>query len=129
MDEQIQTKKPRPKYEWVIIAVVLVVGIVVAFGIYTKRDTTRKARLLISELSEVRSAVATYKMLNRANPPSLETLTRLSYAFEPNSPARPYLKDVKAAKDGKVLDPFGNTYAYDAKTGWTKSATKGYENW
>jgi len=130
MDEQvIQTKKPRAKFEWAIIAVVLIAAIVVAFGIYTKRDGVRKGKVLFSELENIRSAVTMYKTLNKANPPSLEALTKLNYSFEPGQPGKPYLEKVKMGKEGNVLDPFGNPYKYDSKNGWVTSATKGYDKW
>lgn len=130
MDEQvIQTKKPRARYEWIIIAVVLVAALVMAFGIYTKRDATKKGQILLSELSNIRSAVTMYKTLNKANPPSLEALTKLNYSFEPGQPGRPYLDKVITGKDGKVVDPFGNPYKYDSGSGWVISTSKGYNKW
>lgn len=130
MDEQvIQTKKPRAKYEWIIIAVVLVAALVIAFGIYTKRDATKKGQILLSELSNIRSAVTMYKTLNRANPPSLEALTKLNYSFEPGQPGRPYLDKVITGKSGKIVDPFGNPYKYDNSSGWATSSSKGYDKW
>ncbi|OGQ50408.1 MAG: hypothetical protein A3I09_03135 [Deltaproteobacteria bacterium RIFCSPLOWO2_02_FULL_47_10] len=130
MDEQvIQTKKPRAKYELVVIAVLLVAAIVVAFGIYTKRDRLGKSTIMISELSSLRSAVQTYKTMNKANPPSLEALTKLNYSFEPGQPAQPYLNKANVGKAGAVIDPFGNPYKYDANTGWVMSSSNGYEKW
>ena len=130
MDEQlIQTKKPRAKFEWLIIAVVLVASIVIAFGIYTKRDEARKGKMLMAELANIRSAVTMYKTLNKANPPSLAALTKLNYSFEPGQAGKPYLENVKFNKGGEVVDPFGNNYKYDNKQGWVFSGTRGYDKW
>jgi len=130
MDEQVvKTKKPRAKFEWVIIAVVLVAAIVVAFGIYGKRDNLNKSKLLISELENVRSAVQMYKTMNKANPPSLTSLTKLNYSFEPGQAGRPYLNSNAVNSKGDMVDPFGNPYKYDNKTGWVVSTTKGFEKW
>ncbi len=130
MDEQVvQTKKPRARYEWVIIAVVLVASIVLAFGIYTKRDSANKGKLLVSELENIRSAVEMYVTMNKANPPSLAALTKLNYSFEPGQPGKPYLTSLKASQTGEIMDPFGNMYKYDPKTGWAASGTKGFEKW
>lgn len=130
MDEQIvQTKKPRPKYEWAVLGAAFVAAIVIAFGIYTKRDAAQKGKLLISELSNIRSAVTTYKMLNKVNPPSIDDLSKLNYSFEPGEAAKPYLNKVKTNTKGEAIDPFGNPYKYDAQTGWVVSITKGFEKW
>jgi len=130
MDEQVvKTNKPRAKFEWVIIAVVLVAAIVVAFGIYTKRDNLGKSKLLISELEGLRSAVQMYKTMNKANPPSLTALTKLNYSFEPGQAGKPYLNSSNITEKGDVLDPFGNPYKYDNRTGWIVSTSKGFEKW
>lgn len=130
MDEQVvQTKKPRARYEWIIIAVVLVASVVIAFGIYNKRDEANKGKLLLSELENMRAAVTMYKTMNKANPPSLQALTKLNYSFEPGQPGKPYLVNMKANPTGEILDPFGNSYKYDSKTGWVVSATKGFDRW
>jgi type II secretory pathway pseudopilin PulG len=130
MEEQvIQTKKPRAKYEWIVIAVLLAASIVIAFGIYTKRDEAKKGRLLLAELANIRSAVTMYKTLNKANPPSLEALTKLNYSFEPGQPAKPYLESIKISPKGEAVDPFGSSYKYDASSGWVASGSKGYDKW
>ncbi len=129
MDENVvKAKKPRAKYEWVIIAVVMVAAIVIAFGIYTKRDSAQKGKLLISELSNIRSSISLYKTLNKTNPPNIEALTEVNYSFDRGSPARPYLEGV-TTNDGKIVDPFGHTYEYNTSNAWVTSSTKGYENW
>ena len=130
MDEQVvKTKKPRARYEWVIIAVVLVAALVVAFGIYNKRDNLNKGKILISELENIRSAVRMYKTMNKANPPSLEALAKLNYSFEPGQPGKPYLSSGMFNSKGEALDPFGHPYKYDTKTGWVVSTSKGFEKW
>jgi hypothetical protein len=130
MDEHaVQTKKPRAKYEWIIIAVVLVASVVIAFGIYNKRNEADKGKLLLSELENLRSAVTMYKTMNKANPPSLAALTKLNYSFEPGQPGKPYLTSIKVSQSGEIMDPFGSTYKYDPKTGWVSSVTKGFERW
>lgn len=130
MDEQIiQTKKPRARFEWVIIAVVLVASIAVVFGIYTKRDSVAKGKVMLAELANIRSAITTYKTLNKANPPSLEALAKLNYSFEPGQIGRPYLEKVNLDEKGQILDPFGNPYKYDNKTGWVVSSSRGYKRW
>ena len=130
MDEQVvKTNKPRARFEWVIIAVVLVAAIVVAFGIYTKRDNLSKSKMLISDLENIRSAVQMYKTMNKANPPSLTALTKLNYSFEPGQAGKPYLESKALNEKGNIVDPFGNPYKYDSKTGWVVSETKGFEKW
>ncbi len=131
MDEQqvVQTKKPRARYEWIVIAVVLVAAVAIAFGIHSKRDSIKKAELMRLELQGIRSAVNVYKDLNKTNPPSLNDLTKQRYSFQPGDQPRPYLGNVHTSSKGDLVDPFGNPYKYDSRNGWVISATKGYEKW
>ena len=42
---------------------------------------------------------------------------------------RPYLESIQVNAEGKLIDPFGKPYVYDAKRGMVSSAAPGYEKW
>ncbi len=127
--EVIRVKKPRAKFEWIIIIVILVASLVVSFGIYRKRDEAAKGRLMIYELANIRQAVMIYLKLNRNLPPSLAALAKLKFTFEQGDQPRAYLQNIAAGPEGEFIDPFGNSYRYDARSGWVASATEGFENY
>lgn len=130
MGEQLgaPVKKSRPKYEWIIMLIVIVAGAAVAFGIHSAKQKTFKTGLMMSELSELRAAVTQYKFMNKVSPPDLDALVKGKYSFKEEAP-RPYLTNIKPDKAGKLVDPFGNPYKYDPQKGTIQTVTKGFEQW
>ncbi len=122
-------KKTRARYEVIIILIVILAGAVVAFGINRAQSKAEKGNLLISELEQIRSAVTMYKTLNKSNPPDLVSLTKMSYTFAPGEAPKNYLANIKENKKGQLIDPFGNPYKYDTKSGWVSCMTEGYSKW
>lgn len=122
-------KKPRAKYEWLIIVIVLVAGIGVTFGLLQARGKAQKSELLMRDLSQLRSAVALYKTVKKANPPSLDALVKETYNLAPGEAPKPFVSNLKLGRGNQMVDPFGNTYAYDLQKGWVHSTTKGFESW
>lgn len=121
--------RPRAKFEWLIILVVLVAGVGVTFGLMHTRGKAQKSELLMRDLSQLRSAVTLYKTVKKMNPPSLASLWKETYNLVPTEPMRPYLANLKPGHADQLMDPFGNPYAYDTQKGWVHSATKGFETW
>ncbi len=130
MGEQVGSpmKKSRPKYEWIIMLIVIIAGAAVAFGIYSAKQKAFKTGLMMSELSELRAAVTQYKFMNKVNPPDLDALVKGKYTFKSEEP-KPYLTNIKPDSAGKLVDPFGNAYKYDTQKGTVQSVTKGCEQW
>lgn len=122
-------KKSRAKYEIVIIILVILAAVVVALGISRARDKAEKGKLLLAELDQVRAAVQIYVDLNKSTPPDLASLVQKKYSFSPGETPQPYLAGATLNKEGELIDPFGNPYIYDKKTGRVSSATKDFEQW
>lgn len=122
-------KKKRPKYEWLVLLVVMAVASGLGYNVATKRESLQKTQLLQNELSQLRTAVTIYKTLNKANPPNLNVLTMERFNFAGTDQTMPYVSNVRVNPDGHVLDPFGQPYAYDAQSGWVASVTDGFQNW
>lgn len=127
--EVVKVKKKRAKYEVVIILLVIVAAVVIAFGISRAQSKAEKGKLLITEIEQIRAAITTYVTLNKTNPSDLASLTKMAYNFSPGEAPRTYLANVKLDDKGKIVDPFGNPYEYDSKSGRVASATKGFEKW
>ena len=118
----------RAKYEVVVVVIVVLIAIAIAVGLYAARTKVYNGKRVVAELSQIRSAVALYTTTNKTLPPNLETLAKGNYSA-PNGTQRPYLEKIKTNGEGKLMDPFGTPYAYDAKRGLVSSASKGYEKW
>lgn len=117
----------RAKYEIVVVVIVVLLAIAVAVGLYAGRSKVHNGKRVINELSAIRAAVTLYADVNKAMPPNLETLTKATY--DAVGAKRPYLEKIKTDAQGKLVDPFGKPYAYDAKRGMVSSASPGYEKW
>lgn len=122
-------KKSRAKYEVIILLVVIAAALVAGVSIYKMRVKADKSKLLLSELEQMRSAITTYKTLNKVLPPDLEGLVKLTYSFTSTESPKPYLPNAKLNPAGKLVDPFGNVYKYDVAKGWVSSSTTGYTDW
>lgn len=120
-------KAKRPAYEIVIVAIVVTLSIVLSAALYSGRMQIRKSNMIIHELAMLRSSITLYKMINRENPVDLEVLAKATY--QADEIKRTYVDHLPRDKSGKVVDPFGNAYRYDATSGWVQSTTKGFERW
>jgi len=128
-EEIVKEKKSRPRYEVVIILLVVIAALVVALGISRVQSKSERGRILISELAQLRAAITTYVALNKTNPSNIESLAEMSYSFSLSEKPRSYLDNISANQEGKLIDPFGNPYLYDAKLGRVSSSSSGFEGW
>jgi type II secretory pathway pseudopilin PulG len=111
-----------------IVIIVIALAFVAWFTLSSMKSKANKDTRLASELQEMRAVITMYKTLNKANPPNLEGLAKQNYSFTPGDAPKPYLPNIKPDASGKLLDPFGNPYKYDAAKGWVVSTTEGYVN-
>ncbi|MBI5236130.1 MAG: hypothetical protein HY886_07775 [Deltaproteobacteria bacterium] len=90
------------------------------------------------ELANLRSAVNNYALYNKKLPGTLQELFEKKAASPKHSIEGEefsiefhgkYVEGMTTDNDGVPLDPFGNRYSLDAKTGRVRSTTKGYETW
>lgn len=117
----------RSPFEIIVVAIVVVLTLLLAGGLYAGRLKVQKSNLLIRELSTLRSALTLYKTINRHNASSLEELAEGEY--EVGGERRHFIENLPRSPDGAVVDPFGNPYAYDESSGWVFSTSSGYERW
>jgi type II secretory pathway pseudopilin PulG len=90
-------------------------------------------------LANIRRSIGLFRMLNERNPGSLNELIEknvmLPSRMGPDPSAGSIFLDDKylAAQaldaQGRLVDAFGNRYAYDPAHGQVKASTKGYESW
>lgn len=121
------TMKKRPTYEVVIVVAVVVLSILLGGGLFSGRAKLGKMRLLIQELSMLRSGITHFMMIKRHVPSSLEALVKETYkAGELDAP---FIDRVPRSDKGETVDPFGNPYRYDTGSGWVASTTRGFEKW
>jgi len=118
--------------------------ITVLFYYYQRVILEAKGIAMKAELQSMRTAVNAYRALNHnRSPESLKALMTEKYIAlkdekEPMEQRylkqarlfeRHYLEVYTLDKDGYPIDPFGNRYRYDPRTGDVASGTKSYESW
>jgi len=117
------------------------IGILIGVVIPKYQRVAREAQeaALKMGLTNIRTSIRLFRMLNERNPRNLKELVENEVLFPARSGKEPYAGPiffdekylVKQAQDaeGHPVDAFGNRYAYDPVRGEVKASTKGYESW
>ncbi len=126
----------RSPVETLLAAAFISVFLLAALSRYSSSVKSVKETALSVELSNLRTAVSYYVMVNKRLPGSIKDLMRYSSS---NNEIQgqdyrvvilgKFVESMTLDKDGLPLDPFGNIYYYDNVTGRVSSPTKGYEGW
>jgi len=136
-------KKERQKGLTTVEAVIslCLIGILVGVVIpkYKRVAHVAQETALRTGLTNIRTSIKLFKMLNGRNPRSLNELIEQNVMLPARIGKGPYsgpvffnqkyLKVEAVDTQGELLDPFGNRYTYDALGGEVRSGTKGYEVW
>ena len=117
------------------------IGILIGVVIPKYQRVAREAQeaALKMGLTNIRTSIRLFQILNERNPRSLKELLENDVLFPARIGKDPYVSTifldekylVKQAQDaeGQLVDAFENRYAYDPVLGEVKATTKGYENW
>jgi competence protein ComGC len=122
----------RTVFETIIILVFVGILLGIAVNKFLQNALSAKESLLQSELTNIRTSVKLYKLINGKYPENLQELTEKEYmrAYSENTVIKGrYLISHAMDEDGAPLDPFGGNYYYNNNTGEVKSLTKGYNDW
>ena len=108
------------------VAVIAVLMMIMAFR-FERRLINQ--RLMFYQLQSMRKSVELYKAITKQNPQSLKVLATTDFSFPGEEQKHRYLESPGMNDRGFFMDPFGHPFLYDAKSGWVKSSTPGYEFW
>jgi type II secretory pathway pseudopilin PulG len=116
-----------------LLTIILVSFLLGFFAIYIEK-TTKVAReyTLISELANIRSSIEVYAAINRKFPNSLNQLLekQLILPFKDfKILKKDLLKNISVDEHGNPLDPFGNKFGYNPKSGYVWTTTTSYGGW
>jgi len=121
---------PKRKIIESALLVVVFVSILVFFvHSYYLEQRVSKQEALHYQLTILRQGVKMYNLVEKKYPKSLMRLATSSYTLPGSDNQLFYIQNFPIAKDGQLLDPFGNSYSYNAENGWVMSSSKGYSFW
>lgn len=117
-----------------------IIGVLTGIVIPKYRKTVRMAQetALRAELSNIRTSIRLFRMLNSRNPDSLREMMEKKAMIPGRTGAdlysgsffeKSYLSANAVDAEGNKVDAFGNLFSYDKTHGELRTTTKGYENW
>lgn len=128
----------RTVFETVLILAALGILMLVFLDRFYAAARPIKEIAMRTELANLRSAINNYALYNKKLPGTLKDLFEKKAASPKHSIEGAefniefhgkYIEGMTMDNDGFPLDPFGNRYSFDAKTGMVRSTTNGYETW
>ena len=128
----LRSEKGRSLWENLILGAILAGMIYVAVLYYGKVAEQARMKVLESDMRNMRLGISLYLYKNGKVPEDIRDLERektIEYTAGGELIRREYVKLITKDEEGYPLDPFGNRYHYNPKTGMVHPATPGYENW
>lgn len=110
--------------------------VAVMFGVlipkYQRMAREARETALRMGLTNIRTSIQLYFVLNNKPPEDLKDLIRKRFLIPTKEGTifnDQYLRALTLDNEGYPIDPFGNRYSYKSKDGRISSTTKGYEKW
>lgn len=128
----MNNQKGRTVFEALLVIILVMILIIGSFSYAQKAIKITKEYALISELSNIRTSILIYYILNKKYPNSLAQMIdeKVILPFQGDTAIdRTYLAKTSLNKEGEILDPFGNPYKYNRLTGKLNSSTLDYTAW
>jgi len=119
----------RSTRESVILVIVFIGIFVFMLNAYTKERKLGRERSLQYELTILRQGVNLYTYIEKHRPKNLMDLATNTFCLPGDEQDRKFVEQVRVNRNGEIVDPFGNVYAYDEETGWVRSTTPAYRHW
>lgn len=124
---EVAPKKRKWERSLLFFLIFVIVG--VTGRIYVIQQDLHKQQQLRYELMILRSAVNTYKIVEKKTPTSLLNLFSETYTLPGSDNQQYYARQMTVENGGQVLDPFGHPYKFEPETGWISSSTRKYAAW
>lgn len=114
----------------VCILVGILIGIVIPY--YQKVQQNAKEIALRAGLGNIRKGIELYAALQGHYPSDLKALVHTRYVIpvrEDTFFSGEYLREQAVDIEGNLLDPFGQHYRYDPKSGTVTAGADEYQSW
>jgi len=122
------------------VITICIIGVLIGVVVpkYERMAHAAQEVALKSALSNIRTSIQLFKMLNNRNPDSLHELIEKNVMLPAKTGSDPYTGSIVDQKylmliatdsKGNIIDAFGNPFIYDTYRGEVRATTKGYETW
>lgn len=74
-------------------------------------------------------SINVFKLVEGRSPSSMDEFASGRYSYPGDDERRRFVDSLLFDSKGRIMDPFGNPYIFDARSGWVSSQTRGYEFW
>jgi competence protein ComGC len=132
-ENPLKNHQGRTLFETLLVTIFIGIFLFVAIERLLISIRQTKEVALAIELSNIRRAVGFYMMTKGKLPDSLKQLVKEQIVVPKQDVLITldwsYIRDMSLDNEGYILDPFGNRFLYDPKTGRVRAGTKGYELW
>lgn len=128
----LRGERGRSLWENLVLGTLLVGMIYVAVLYYGKVADQARMKVLESDMRNMRLGISLYLYKNGTVPKDIRDLEKrdvIEYTAGGELIRREYVKLITKDEEGYPVDPFGNRYRYEPKTGMVHPTTPGYENW
>ncbi|HEA47062.1 MAG TPA: hypothetical protein ENH97_01465 [bacterium] len=128
----VRNEKGRSLWENLVLGALIVGMIYVAVLYYGRIADQARMNVLASDMRNMRLGISLYLYMNGTVPEDIRDLEKrgvVEYTAGGELIKREYVKLITKDEEGYPLDPFGNRYDYNPKTGMVHPTTPGYETW
>jgi len=123
------SKKDIKRIELLIVIFLISLLWYYGFDAYKSIIQNTKEAALAQELKIIRQGIYSYVLKYKIYPKDLKEMQdKKIIEFEGKVKNQKYFKNPKIDEKGNLLDPFGNPYIYNNKTGEIKSGTDKYRD-
>ncbi|MCK4649032.1 hypothetical protein KAT51_05880 [bacterium] len=127
----LRNERGRSLWENLVLGTLLAGMVYVAVLYYAKVADQARMTILESDMRNMRLGISLYLYMNGKIPEDIRDLEKrdvIEYTAGGELIRREYVKLITKDEEGYPLDPFGNRYRYNPKTGMVHPTTPGYEN-
>ena len=114
-----------------VLVVAFVSALILVAYNYTVEEKVTKEQQLMSELKVLRSGLKLFTVVENRKPKDLIELCSARFTFLGDGRNQGFVElgMIEIDDKGRLIDPYGNSFAYDEKTLWVASTTPGFKDW
>ena len=127
-EEESEFERQRRQRRWPFLLFLLAIALVVLWITPSQQQHIREM-LVRQQVQQIRVALMLYRARFNEAPSSLKVLADARFIDPRSGMAIPYLEGVRFNRDGRMVDPMGYPYDYDAQQSLVRSTAPCCSKW